>query len=153
MIVEIENGDIFSTKCQIVINPTNSVGIMGGGLAKTFITRYPKECAEYNEYTAREYSVINTPKLLSPFITPVQSDKQEFTHICHLATKIVPWKPSKLEYVDFGLIRLRKMVVDQTIAMPALGCGLGGLQYDDVIKLIRKYFEDYPSLVEVYLPL
>ena len=40
----------------------------------------------------------------------------------------------------------------QSVAMPALGCGLGGLEWSDVGPLMCKYLHDIGIQVAIYLP-
>lgn len=45
----IENRDIFESKCQVLVNPINCVGVMGKGLALEFKNRYPKMFDKYKD--------------------------------------------------------------------------------------------------------
>ena len=67
------------------------------------------------------------------------------------------WKyPSKLQYVEDGLKWLRDDIQDkddiQSIALPALGCGLGNLSWKDVGPLMTKYLHNVNKKVAIYLP-
>ena len=42
-----EMGDIFQSSAQALVNPVNTVGVMGAGLALQFKLRYPKMYEEY----------------------------------------------------------------------------------------------------------
>jgi O-acetyl-ADP-ribose deacetylase (regulator of RNase III) len=45
--IEYKHGDIFASEMQILVNPVNTVGIMGKGLALTFKNKYPEMFTEY----------------------------------------------------------------------------------------------------------
>jgi O-acetyl-ADP-ribose deacetylase (regulator of RNase III) len=64
------------------------------------------------------------------------------------------WRqPSKLEWIESGLDDLGKVVVAngiRSIAIPRLGCGLGGLPWEQVRPLLVSEFEELPS-VDCYI--
>jgi len=64
---------------------------------------------------------------------------------------------SELEYVENGLKYLAENYQDlgiYTIAMPALGCGNGGLNWDEVKLRMEKYLGELPDLdVYIYPPI
>lgn len=58
----------------------------------------------------------------------------------HLPTKLHWRDPAKLRYVEAGLADMSRALAElrvQSVAVPALGCGLGGLYWADVEPLIR----------------
>ena len=61
-----------------------------------------------------------------------------------------------MEDVRDGLTDLVRVLRDykvQSVAIPPLGCGLGGLDWDDVRAMIESTFEDSPGLrVDLYEP-
>lgn len=66
------------------------------------------------------------------------------------------WKdPSKYEYIESGLIDLAEYLRGYgsvTVALPALGCGNGGLDWDIVSKMIQKYLGELEANILVYTP-
>jgi len=70
-------------------------------------------------------------------------------------TKIVPQKRSELVWIEDGLSDLRQLIPTlwiKSLALPALGCGLGGLPWREVRSLIEKHLGDLKIPVRVYLP-
>ena len=70
-------------------------------------------------------------------------------------TKIIPQKRSELVWIEDGLSDLRQLIPTlwiKSLALPALGCGLGGLPWRDVKPLIEKHLGDLNIPVRVYLP-
>jgi O-acetyl-ADP-ribose deacetylase (regulator of RNase III) len=122
------NGSIFESGATAIVNPVNCVGVMGGGLAKAFAERYPLMLMDYEEYCDRG--------LLRPgMVHSYYSNLEEEPIILNLPTKD-DWKnPSTLEYVHDGLTALatylNRFSID-SVAVPALGCGLGGLAWEKV---------------------
>ena len=60
-----------------------------------------------------------------------------------------------MEYIESGLDWVKSNLKDegiQSLAMPALGCGLGGLDWADVGPMMCRYLHEMGILVEIYLP-
>lgn len=59
------------------------------------------------------------------------------------------WKhASKYEYISAGLTDLVRVVRQsdiESIALPPLGCGLGGLEWLQVLEMIRRAFSELPN--------
>jgi O-acetyl-ADP-ribose deacetylase (regulator of RNase III) len=66
------------------------------------------------------------------------------------------WRdPSRIEWIESGLSKLASAVSElqlSEIAVPALGCGLGGLPWEQVKALIEEYLGEIPASVRVYPP-
>lgn len=82
-------------------------------------------------------------------------EPKEAPVVCNFPTKD-DLSPSQLKYVVDGLEELRR-VLDarreiRSVAMPALGCGLGGLKWDEVKPLIEFAFKDWDGEVKLYAP-
>lgn len=141
----VSNGDIFKSKCEALVNPVNIKGIMGKGLALAFKTKYPahfenyKRACQSGEMTTEKvlaYQEINGPMI-----------------IC-LATK-ADWRDSsKMEYVSAGLddlVNRIKALGIRSVAIPKLGCGLGGLDWNKVRPLIVEKMSSLDGInVEIY---
>ncbi|MDD3039059.1 macro domain-containing protein [Bacteroides sp.] len=139
--IEYKSGNIFDSKCQTLVNPVNCVGVMGAGLAKQFRDRYPDINVPYRKTCSHNELRIGSPWLFS---------FPEINILC-FPTKL-PWKdPSKLEYIEAGLISFRNN--DQhpitSIAFPPLGTGLGSLPKQDVKQLMEHYLEDIDIPIEI----
>ena len=139
-------GDIFRSKTTTLVNPANCMGVMGAGLALAFKKRFPAMYIEYHDLCARGQVHPGKPHLFRDI---------SGTQILNLPTK-VDWRdPSKLELIEAGLQWFRENYEVKGIgsaAFPALGCGLGGLSWDDVLPLMEKYLGDLPIYIEVYVP-
>ena len=139
-------GDIFKSPAQVLTNPVNCVGVMGKGLALEFKHRYPQMFGDYK-------SKCNQGKVIpgEPYLW-----ENDSTQVLNFPTKR-HWRDSSLiQDIEDGLkyfaASYEKMGI-QSIAMPALGCGLGDLKWSEVQLLIVKYLGDLPDLdVYVYEP-
>lgn len=141
------SADILEATTEAVVNPVNCVGVMGAGLARQFRDRYPSMFSHYRDACRRGILI---PGRLHIY------DRETFNppfYIINSPTK-KDWRdPSKLEYIESGLIALvgvlRSMGIN-SVSVPKLGCGLGGLNWVDVNSLIKKYLNDVDCQVVVY---
>lgn len=133
------SGDIFASEATALVNPVNCEGVQGKGLAKTFRERFPDNAKSYQERCKTG--------LLIPggiFISGTPNNR----HIVYLATKDKWSDPSKLLWVCCGLNELRKYILSYkipSIAIPALGCGCGGLSWEEVKPEIALYMNFLPN--------
>lgn len=141
------NNNIFDSDCDAIINTINCVGVMGGGLAAKFRARYPAMNDSYQEACAR--GKVEVGKMWHWW----EPDEQRW--LINFPTKDDWRDPSELKYVEDGLIDLRKVCADlhlTSLAIPALGCGLGGLDWDAVEPLIHYYLDDLDIRLVLYPP-
>jgi hypothetical protein len=149
MIKWIENGDIFESQCDILVNPVNCVGPMGRGLAKEFAKRYP--LLEGNHRARCEKGEVK------PGYLWVHTFPRAGHEVLNFPTKDHWRKPSEIGFIITGLQSFCALVKKQpwseaSYAFPPLGCGLGGLKWADVKPLIEQYLGSLPINVEVYCP-
>ncbi len=145
--IELKRGDILQAEAEALVNTVNCVGVMGRGIALQFKKEYPENFEEYKSVCDRKdlypgkMLVVNLNRLHNP------------RYVINFPTKR-HWKgKSRIEDIESGLdalveeIRQRKI---QSIAIPPLGCGLGGLDWNQVRPLIEKAFAEL-SGVEILL--
>lgn len=77
-------------------------------------------------------------------------------YIVNFATK-EDWKnPSKYEYIEKGLFKLKEWLDNfqsaEKIAIPPLGCGNGKLAFNKVKKMIEKTFKNSKHEIFIYEP-
>ena len=139
-------GDIFSSGATTIVNTVNCVGIMGKGIAQEFKRRYPDMFFEY-ELLCREHK-------LKPGMPYYYSDLTGAS-IINFPTKGHWRSPSKLSYVRDGLEWFRdnyEKLGITSVAFPPLGCGNGGLSWDDVGPLMYSMLSDLPIDVTIFAP-
>ncbi|WP_338793548.1 macro domain-containing protein [Bernardetia sp. MNP-M8] len=147
-------GNILESNTEVIINPVNIVGVMGKGLALAFKKQFPHNYKIYKE--ACKNKTINIGKLLlvSDFNNESNLERKQF--IINFPTKKHWRSPSKMEYVEEGLKDLVRIIETQkfeSMAIPALGCGLGGLEWEDVRFLLEKYLEKIEGIkITIYEP-
>ena len=145
MIEFIENGDIFKSSAEVLVNPVNTAGVMGKGLALQFKFRYPSILVPYQKACKEGKLKIGKLQLLN--------GGNKF--ILNFPTKEDWSEPSRLEYIDEGLKKFALFYKDKgikKIAFPKLGAGLGGLDWKNEVKPLMiarlAYLQDID--IEVY---
>lgn len=138
-----KKGNIFESKMDAIVNPVNTVGVMGKGLAYQFKIKYPLMFKSYK--AACDCGVIETGK--------VYISREEGRTILLFPTK-KHWKNlSEYSYIEEGLKYLAqnyKTLKLKSIAFPRIGCGWGGLNWNIVKAMIEKYLKDTDLFIEIY---
>lgn len=149
--IQLTRGDILEADAEALVNTVNCVGVMGRGIAMQFRKAFP-ECF-------KAYKAICDRKELHPGKMLV-CDLGRFENprlVINFPTKR-HWKgKSKLEDIEAGLAALVALVRQRhirSIAIPPLGCGLGGLEWDEVRTRIEQAFADLADVhVLVFEPM
>ena len=138
------SGNLFTSNAKVLVNTVNTVGVMGKGIAYDFKKYYPKMFEEYKQ-------LCDTNQLN---IGDLQLYKTTNKWILNFPTKEHWRSPSKIEFIEKGLQKLvqdaHKLQIND-IAMPKLGCGNGGLDWENEVKpLVEKYLKKSPINVSIY---
>lgn len=151
MIIE-KTGDILSregmpeSQHRAIVSPVNCVGVSGAGLAKQMRLHFPDYHRLYLEDCNTGELIVGRPTIIIP---------DQRTEIILFPTKNNWRNPSEYEYIRDGLWEIKKMVEEgeiiDTIAMPKIGCGLGGLDWNTVYFMIESILGDLQVDIEVYV--
>ena len=129
MIVE-RRGDLFEQNdVDAIVIPTNCRGVMGAGIARQFKRLYPSIASLY--MTCSRKGGVKIGEVVSAVIG-------EQT-VIFFPTKKHWINSSQMSYISQGLIALREFSDERdfrTVALPAIGCGLGGLNFQRVREQI-----------------
>lgn len=142
-------GDLLKADVEALVNTVNCVGVMGKGIALQFKRRYPQVFKDY-EAACRRGDV----RIGRMFVVPTN----ELTgprFVINFPTKKHWRSPSKLAYIKQGLASLRAVIEDlgiQSVAIPPLGAGNGGLNWAEVEPLIREALDGMPVTVSLFAP-
>jgi len=146
--VKITKGNILDQNTQALVNTVNCVGVMGRGIALAFRDAFPENFRQYKK--ACEKNEVQPGKMF----VHLTGDIFENRYIINFPTKR-HWKDkSRLVDIIAGLdemVRVVKNLDIQSIAIPPLGCGLGGLDWNDVKPLITKAMESLPEVNAVII--
>ena len=148
--IHITEGNLLQAPAEALVNAVNCVGVMGKGIARQFKQTFPDNFREYA--AACKAGEVQPGRMLVH-----DNGRHALPYwIINFPTKRHWRAKSQLEDICSGLDALvedvRRLGI-QSIAMPALGCGLGGLDWDEVHPLIEQAFETLPDVhVLLYAP-
>lgn len=144
--IQYTSGNILHADVEALVNTVNCVGIMGRGIALQFKNAYPENFAAYarackaEEVRPGRMFVYDTGALTNP------------RYIINFPTKR-HWKgKSRMEDVESGLADLERIIRQngiRSIAIPPLGSGLGGLDWDEVKPRIERAMSSLDDDVDV----
>jgi O-acetyl-ADP-ribose deacetylase (regulator of RNase III) len=141
--MEFTRGNLLQADAEAIVNAVNCVGVMGRGLAAQFKAAYPENFKAYAASCKRREVV---PGRMFSFETGQLTNPR---FIVNFPTKRHWRDKSRVEDIEAGLIELIEEVKKRgikSIAIPPLGCGLGGLDWKDVRPLIERAFAAVPDV-------
>ncbi len=141
MAVIVQNGDIFKSGAEAVVNPVNIKGKAGRGLAKVFMERFPENHRQY--VSACKKGTLTMGKVL------VTEGGGASKYIINFPTVREPGASSHLMDLEAGMDALVDAVIEhqiQSVAIPALGAGGGHLGFDDVRDAVKNSTEHIPEV-------
>jgi O-acetyl-ADP-ribose deacetylase (regulator of RNase III) len=147
MSIFLASGDLLAADVDALVNPVNTAGVMGKGLALAFRKSFPESFAPYQR-ACREKTLFPGRVLVVPRQAPGK-------FIIHVPTKEHWRSPSRLDILRAGLPALVEEVERHAIgslAVPALGCGLGGLSWKEVEPLLREGLGGLEARVLLFPP-
>lgn len=122
-------GNIFTTTAPAIGHGVNIKGLMGSGIAVQFRTLFPEMFRQYK-------AVCGSLALQAGEVFVYESPN--FT-VYNIASQDLPGKNARLDWLEDGL---RATIADAEIrgysivALPQIGCGIGGLDIEDVRPLL-----------------
>ena len=153
MKIEYIKGDLFSTHIVTIVHGCNAQGVMGSGIAKIIRERYSKA---YDRYR-KEYEVNNHLKLGRIIPVPCGdriNDPKNFKIIVNAITQEFYGKDGK-RYVSYdGVAESMKSINHfyeiygiSELAMPQIGAGLGGGDWNVLAAIIESEFKSVKPYV------
>ncbi|GAB3799699.1 macro domain-containing protein [Micromonospora zhanjiangensis] len=142
-------GNLLEADAEALVNAVNTVGVMGKGLALAFRQAHPRNYAAY-----RAACAAGDVRLGKVFVYD-SGRPGRHRYVINFPTKGHWRSPSRLTHVETGLCDLALSIRDHgigSVAVPALGCGEGGLDWSDVRPLIETTFADLPDVHVLLYP-
>ena len=143
MTIELKRGDLLREETDAIVNTVNCVGVMGKGIALQFKHKWPENFKAYARackdgiVRPGHMFIFDAGGLVKPH------------YIINFPTKRDWREKSKIEYIDAGLRDLVHQVERlkiMSLAIPPLGCGNGGLNWNSVRDRIVRVFEKLPGV-------
>src|SRR5271166_5039653 len=142
------DGDLLKTPADALVNTVNTVGVMGKGIALQFKLAFPDNYAAYEAACKR-----GDVQIGEMFVFRREKNPR---FIINFPTKRHWKRKSKIEDIESGLKALIQVVKKEhikSIAVPPLGCGNGGLDWEQVRPLIEGAFLELPDVqVQLFYP-
>ena len=142
-------GNLLEARAEALVNTVNTVGVMGKGIALMFKERFGENFRLYA--AACKAKQVQTGRM---FVTEV-NELDGPRWIVNFPTKQHWRAPSQLAWVTEGLQDLRRFLIEQkvkSIAIPPLGAGNGGLEWDEVREQIEATLGDLDTEIMVFEP-
>lgn len=143
-------GNLLDSKAEALVNTVNTVGVMGKGIALQFKQMFPNNFKIYKDICKNKE--LKVGELL------VTKDDALFGGrkiIINFPTK-TSWRlPSEYKYIEDGLDELVKVIKEhniKSIAIPPLGSGNGGLDWNKVKQILEKSLADLDCEIFIYEP-
>lgn len=141
--LDIKTGNIFTSKCQTIVNTINCVGVMGAGIALECRLRYPDMHDKYINLCREKKIDIG---LLWIYKSPEK-------WVLNFPTK-KHWKyPSRKEYLNSGLKKFCDTYRErgiESIAFPLLGADKGGIPQEESLNIMKSYLDKIDLDIEIY---
>ena len=146
--IRFTHGDIFAQPAEAIVNPVNCVGVAGAGLALRFRRHHPDAFQAYRRACAEGRL---RPGRMFMFDTGRDTPRW----IVHFPTKRHWRNRSAIGDIEAGLRGLAAALAGhgiRSVAIPPIGCGLGGLDWRAVRPLVTACLADVPGAVIVLEP-
>lgn len=144
--IRVVSGNLLDSDAQTLVNTVNCVGAMGKGIALEFRKRFPAMYADYAAKCRAGQVVLGRPYLYQPLFPP---------YVLNFPTKGHWRSPSRLADIEAGLDWLTRHYEEwgiTSLAVPALGCGNGGLEWSAVEPVLYRYLDKLTIPIELYPP-
>ncbi|MEZ4499297.1 MAG: macro domain-containing protein [Thermomicrobiales bacterium] len=153
MTIRMMRGDLLSSKASAYVNTVNCKGVMGAGIARQFAERFSEDYLRYyGEKCERREIVVGKPDLFK--VKDPRPDEPQF--IVSFPTKNHWKEDSDFRKIADGIDLLKALVASSdipSIAVPALGCSNGRLDWASVCGEMYRRLSKIGAEVEFYAPL
>jgi O-acetyl-ADP-ribose deacetylase (regulator of RNase III) len=134
-----KTGNIFDTTADAIGHGVNCRGVMGAGIARQFREKYPDM---YKQYRLQCDMFLLEPGGCMPWLT------DDHKIILNLASQNEPGADARIDWLAGAVedaVHALHDVGYKILALPQIGCGIGGLQWSDVLPAL----EDAAKLTSV----
>ena len=133
-----KKGDLFTAQTYAIGQGVNCKGVMGAGIAAKFRSEFPENYLKYRQMCS--YNALRPGKAL------LVEEKGKL--IVNMASQDFPGADATYDRVAksaaFSAGALMRLGVD-TLAIPMIGCGIGGLKWEPVEEILKTVEETLPG--------
>lgn len=150
-----KTGDLFTASTAAIGHGVNCRGLMGAGIAKEFRRRWPDMYSEYRKLCEER---LLKPGQIYPYrfaIDPTEVPAPWF--VINIASQEYPGPDASYEWLDSGICNALAYCRERgivSLAIPRIGCGIGGLTWElvrDLLEVASVAYGDTTTL-EVWSP-
>lgn len=140
-------GNVFDSGVPALAHGCNIRGVMGAGIAVQFKQRWPEMYTQYRRRCRAGRFRLGE--------VMIWADPSSGTTIYNMATQQNPGADATTKAIEVSIQTVIKDVMmtqygDAVVAMPRIGCGLGGLQWVDVECVLAKVIAPHPVQLQVW---
>ncbi|SCL28585.1 O-acetyl-ADP-ribose deacetylase (regulator of RNase III), contains Macro domain [Micromonospora nigra] len=147
--IVVSHGNLLTADAEALVNTVNTVGVMGKGIALQFKRAFPANYAAY-----RAACAAGDVELGKMFVFD-SARLGARRYVINFPTKGHWRAASKITDIESGIVDLVRVVRELeicSVAVPALGCGNGGLDWEQVRPLIERAFAALPDVRVLLFP-
>lgn len=136
-------GNLFHTDKHVIGHGVNCVKNMNSGIAHTIKNMFPEV-----------FEAFMTKDFLGGDIQAVTTNNGQFT-VLNIATQINGGANANLQFIEYGIRNSFEWVVAngyEGFAIPRIGAGVGGLEWEDVNEVMSNVSKEYPNIeLEIWI--
>jgi len=163
-LLSVVDGDMFFSRAQTLTISVNTVGVMGKGVASRARYQFPDVYVRYQDLCRKRQLKMGKPVLYKREVSfdfemadepSTLTNPNAETWFLLFPTKKHWSDKSNISDIEAGLkwlVENYKKEGIKSLALPALGCGLGGLEWEDVGPMLVQYLSVLDIPVSIFLP-
>ena len=151
MIVKEIKGSILDAPQLFIAHGVNCQNKMGSGVAKVLFENHPKIKTQYHEfcdYVTKEYSSTELLGMADPVICETKIIFNCFTQFKYGYDGSLYLNYEALEECLSEVVERMRYIGGKELAIPKIGCGLAGGDWEKVKKIINEQTSD---IIDVYV--
>lgn len=138
-----KKGDVLNAPQSLIVHQCNAQDTMGSGVAKAIRAKYPQAYEEYVDYFK---GIPKKDRMGMVQYTSIHSTEPGGNKIiCNLIGQY-DYLPRGIRHTNYDALEMGfldiKLTYPGDIAMPKIGCGLGGGDWKIVSAIIESVFDD-----------
>lgn len=141
--LELKFGDLFETEADAIGHGTNTRGLMGAGIAVLFRKRHQQMYENYKKLCDLMGDKLGGTTYL---YFSDQINGETYSYVANIFSQLAPGANAEVELLVDGVkeafikLWVENEIDSPHLAIPLIGCGIGGLDWDDDV---------YPALLEL----
>lgn len=141
-----KTGDLFTSEAGAIGHGVNCVGAMASGIAVEFRNRFPEMHKQYVEEC--HYGCYTTGTAFAHYL-----DRNDIPAVINIVSQFYPGPRARYDWAISGISSALFICEDNgidTLAIPQIACGVGGLDWEVMKAKLEKSFSDRKTDLEVW---